>query len=89
MLNDPITVIELQAFPVTCAVCDLEFSQSRSGPNYGVARYEDEVVPDGYQGDWGGSAVCVACYWIERGMHAAEPEAFIPFSKIKEARRKA
>jgi hypothetical protein len=28
-----------------------------------VARYEDQVVPDNYQGEWGGAAVCVPCYW--------------------------
>jgi hypothetical protein len=82
-----ITVIELQAFSVTCVICDMEFAQSMSGPSCGVARYEDEVVPDKYEGVWGGSPVCVTCYWVERGMHAAEPDAFISFARIKKARK--
>jgi hypothetical protein len=80
-----ITVIELSAYPVTCTICDVEFTQSPSGPSYGVARYEDEVVPDNYEGEWGGSPVCPTCYWVERGMHSQEPSGFLPFSRIRNA----
>lgn len=84
-----ITIIELQRHPIECVICDRTSEQPPSTPSYGVARYEDEVVPDAYQGEWGGAPVCPSCYWIERGIHAAEPDAFIPFSRIRRLSRSA
>jgi len=79
-----ITVIDLNIIPVQCTICDLEWEEAMSAPSFGIARYEDEVVPDDYQGEWGGSPVCRRCYWIERGLRAETPERFIPFSEIRE-----
>jgi hypothetical protein len=78
-----ILLISLTPYVFDCIICDEHVEQSSTAPSYGVARYEDEVVPDFYQGEWGGSPVCDRCYWIERGMHAKEPTIFIPFSRIR------
>ncbi len=78
-----ITIIDLSGYVFTCAVCEREFENVRSSRSFGIARYEDEVVPDGYQGEWGGAEVCERCYWIERGMHSAQPQAFITFSELR------
>jgi hypothetical protein len=78
-----ITIIDLTNFVFDCAICEGHFEVPASLPTYGIARYEDEVVPDSYAGEWGGAPVCRKCYWIERGMHAQKPDSFIPFSEIK------
>lgn len=88
MTQPTICVIELSRYPVTCAICEAEFEQSPMGPSYGVARYEDEVVPDSYSGEWGGAPVCSRCYFVERGMHSIEPNAFITFNEIRMSERK-
>ncbi len=80
----PITIIDLTSYVFDCAICERTVEQPASAPSYGVARYEDEVVPDSYTGEWGGAPVCEPCFWIERGMHAATPEAFIPFARIRQ-----
>jgi hypothetical protein len=78
-----LTLIDLSPIPMTCIICDAEFVSSRSENTYGVARYEDDVVPDDYKGEWGGAPACPTCYWVERGLHAAQPSAFIPFATIR------
>ena len=45
-----ITIIDLQRVPIKCVICDRTSEQPASAPTYGVARYEDEVVPDSYKG---------------------------------------
>lgn len=40
------------------------------------------MVPDDYNGEWGGAPVCPRCYWIERGLHSANPGAFLAFAAI-------
>lgn len=79
----PIHIIDLTSYVLDCAICEEHHEIPASAPSYGVARYEDVVVPDGYQGEWGGAAVCSRCYWIERGLHAAKPNEPIPFSAIR------
>lgn len=82
-MSGRITIISLSAYVFDCAICDRHVELPYHAESHGVARYEDEVVPDGYTGDWGGASVCERCYWIERGLHAKAPEAFIPFSVIR------
>jgi hypothetical protein len=79
-----ITVIDLQRYVIECVICGRTSEQPPSAPSFGVARYEDEVVPDNYKGEWGGGPVCPTCYWIERGIHSSESDAFIPFSRIRD-----
>jgi len=82
-MSPRITVIDLSAFIFDCGICDVHVEQPRSTKTYGVARYEDEVVPDGHTGDWGGMSVCERCYRIERSLHQDDPQAFIPFQTIR------
>lgn len=79
----PVTVVDLSFIPMQCVICEAEWDEPRSAKSYGVARYEDEVVPDDYKGEWGGAPVCVTCFHVERGLHASSPSRFIPFSEIR------
>lgn len=79
-------VIYLNRYQVTCVICETEFTQSPGDKSYGVARYEDEVVPDNYKGGWAGAPACVVCYRIERVLHQENPQAFIPFADIRKAK---
>ena len=83
-----IHVINLSPWVFDCAICDRHVEQT-SGRSYGIARYEDEVVPDAYEGECGGAPVCNRCYWIERGMHAADPKSFISFRLIRKGSKDA
>ena len=79
-----IHVIDLSSHVFDCVICDEHVEQPASLPSYGIARYEDQVVPDSYKGECGGAPVCRRCFWIERGLHAQAPEAFLSFAMIRE-----
>lgn len=72
-----ITVIELWPHEDDCWVCGVPVTASSAGPNYGVACYEDLIVPNDHQGEWGGFTACRACYYIVQGMQAERPAAFL------------
>lgn len=78
-----IAIIDLTSYEFDCTICDVPVCVPASAKTLGIARYEDEVVPDNHKGEWGGAPVCERCYWIERGMHNNRPDAFIPFAKIR------
>ena len=82
-MSGRITIISLSAYVFDCTICDRHVELPQHAKTFGVARYEDEVVPDNYTGDWGGASVCERCYWIERGLHAQDPGATILFSTIR------
>lgn len=82
-----IAIIDLTCYEFDCTICDVHVSVPQSSRTHGIARYEDEVVPDHYKGEWGGAPVCTRCYWIERGMHSTNPDRFIPFDVIRKVSR--
>lgn len=77
-----ITVTDLNIIPLQCVICEEEWEQPRSAPSYGVARYEDEVVPDNWKGDWGGSPVCGSCFRAERKLRDKYPDVHLTFRSI-------
>lgn len=64
----PVTVIYLHPPEADCWICD-----ERCLCQQGVARYEDMIVPDDYEGEWGGAPVCLTCFYIVRGLQAEHP----------------
>lgn len=52
-----ITVIDLSPHFDKCCVCDEEVQMQ-----YGLAMYEDLLVPDDWPGEWGGFTACKRCY---------------------------
>jgi len=64
--TDRITVIELWPATDNCCVCDEEVLM-----RYGLAMYEDLLVPDGWQGEWGGFTACRRCYDTFTGIKEA------------------
>jgi hypothetical protein len=62
-----ITVISLWEPWAECCVCERV-----CGLEFGLAMYEDEIVPDDYTGEWGGRPCCALCYEINRG-HVGRP----------------
>jgi len=81
-----ITIIDLNIIPCQCVVCDVEWKQARSAKSYGVARYGDLVVPDGYKSKWAGAMVCKPCYDAERRLHTINPAIWISFQDIRQER---
>lgn len=73
-----ITVINLNPHDVKCHLCDAacEYRQ-------GVPIYEGMIVPDDYQGEWGGVPTCQRCYYLVRGLQAEHPGKLIPFSEVR------
>ena len=65
-----ITVIVLPPFfehTYMCVVCERD-----TGPGFGLAMYEDEIVADDYAGEWGGQPCCALCFELNRG-HVGRP----------------
>ena len=61
-------VINLWEPEAECFVCDTVTTLRQ-----GIARYEDMIVPEDYEGEWGGAAVCKRCYYLVCGMQAKHP----------------
>jgi hypothetical protein len=77
-----VNIISLNTYNIQCSICGIEFMQLPDRASFGVARYEEVVVPDGYEGEWGSAVVCPNCYWVERGIHARFPTLHITFDMI-------
>lgn len=58
-----ITVINLTPAGIDCHVCGAE-----DAAGFGIPIYEDAIVPDDYEGEWGGVPVCRRCFYIVRGI---------------------
>ena len=76
--KNKILVIELWPVVCDCTICGAETSDK-----FGIAIYEDEIVPDGYTGEWGGSPVCAPCFYLSRGYQERHPGEKIPFRAIR------
>lgn len=57
-----ITIIELWPQEDECCVCGALVICYSCGPNYGLAMYEDEIVPADWPGEWGGFTACQSCF---------------------------
>jgi hypothetical protein len=73
-----ILVIELWAVVCDCILCGAETSD-----RFGIAIYEDEIVPDDYTGEWGGAPVCEPCFYLSRGYQERHPREKVPFSVLR------
>lgn len=60
-----ITIINMEPmFPPAddCCICGCEVVVYSFQPNYALAMYEDRIVPDEWDGEWGGFTACKSCY---------------------------
>lgn len=64
------SIIDLSPIEFQCHICEEWQVVSRHEPSYGIPIYEDEIVPDDYQGEWGGVSVCRPCFDTTRQMQA-------------------
>jgi hypothetical protein len=55
--NGIITVIRLDEPTADCWVCGQE-----TYLDFGLAVYEDEILPNNWSGEWFGATVCPRCY---------------------------
>jgi len=57
-----VTVIRLWPPSAECVLCEEE-----TDVGFGLACYEDYLVPDDYEGEWGGFDACQRCYraWVD------------------------
>jgi hypothetical protein len=67
-----VLVIDLSQEVGTCAICGDE-TDGRGG----VPMYEDLVLPDDWQGEWGGFDACEACRDVQRLLTAPAPAAVV------------
>lgn len=73
-----ILVIDLWPVVCDCTICGAETSDK-----FGIAVYEDVIVPDNYEGEWGGAPVCARCFYITRGMQEQNPGKALTFAQVK------
>ena len=52
------TVIRLQQLPADCWVCGAD----ATGYRLGIPVFEDFILPNDYEGEWGGVAACPSCF---------------------------
>jgi hypothetical protein len=67
-----VSVIYLHPPEADCWICE-----ERCLCQQGVPRYEDQIVPDEYEGEWGGAATCLRCFYVVRGLQAEHPGRMI------------
>jgi hypothetical protein len=72
-----VLVIDLWAPQCECTLCGVVTSDK-----YGIAIWEDTIVPDDYEGEWGGSPVCKRCYDAAAQVQARRPGEIITFSDV-------
>jgi len=77
-------IIDLQPFEVDCRICEQTFAVPRHLPSYGIPLYEDLIVPDDYQGEWGGAPVCKGCYDTVRTMQTSQPGTFVAVHQVRQ-----
>lgn len=78
-----IRVIELFPHEIDCYVCG-ELCDPRE--HLAIPIYEDEIVPDNWDGEWGGVPVCRECYEDARRRQALHPGEHVPIIWKKEIR---
>lgn len=72
-MSDPIVIIELWPQEDNCCVCDEVVLCYSAGPNYGLAMYEGEIVPEDWPGEWGGFTACWSCFNMFRNIKQPLP----------------
>jgi hypothetical protein len=83
--SPPQTILVIELWPATtnCVICDAECLHRQ-----GLAIWEDRIVPDEYQGEWGGAPACPECFEIARDLQAESPGSWIPFSAVRRRKDK-
>lgn len=71
-----IEVIDLWPPWADCTICE-----EPTPLKFGIARYEDVIVPDDYEGEWGGSPVCERCNFVVIGMQ--RKGRFLTFAEVR------
>ncbi len=67
-------VIDLSPRRSECAVCGTYLEVPSSGGGLGVPMYEGLVLPNDWDGEWGGFDACRRCYEWQGGLTApSEP----------------
>lgn len=78
-----ILLIELWPAWTECVICSAECLHRQ-----GLAIWEDQIVPDDYQGEWGGAPACPECYELAADLQEENPGKPIPFSAIRRRKEK-
>lgn len=73
-----VLVINLWEITCECTICNKETSDK-----FGIPIYEDEIMPDDYQGEWCGSPVCRRCFYVTRGWQSEHPGKKITTNAIR------
>jgi hypothetical protein len=73
-----ILLLELWPARTNCVICGTE-----CGLEYGLAVYEDLIVPDDYRGEWGGAPACRRCFDLAAEIQKQRPGQFVSFSEVK------
>lgn len=73
--NGPVMVVDLSARVAICHICQAETCP----PRYGIPIYEGLVLPNSWEGEWGGVDACEAC-WLQQGA-LIEPMAIWAFRR--------
>lgn len=73
-----IHLIELWPHWTECTICGADCLLE-----FGLAIYEDLIVPDHYEGEWGGAPACKKCFDHSRELQAARPGDFITFQEVR------
>jgi hypothetical protein len=60
-------VIDLWPIESNCGACGTRLVNAR----HGIPVYEDLVLPNDWQGEWGGNDACLPCYAAQQAL--AEP----------------
>ena len=77
-VSNPVLVINLWPFVTNCGICDVD-----TVGEFSVPIYEDEIMPDDYDGEWGGMPVCPKCFYLTRGLQEQNPGKKITFSQVR------
>jgi hypothetical protein len=54
--------IRMQSLPADCWVCG---SPDATGLDCGIPIYEDLILPNDWQGEWGGAPACPQCFELQ------------------------
>ncbi len=72
-----VLTISMQALPADCWACG---SPEATGSNFGIPIYEDLVLHNDYEGEWGGAPACPRCFEIQNKL--TEPMLRHEFIKL-------
>lgn len=54
-------VLNMQSLPADCWAC----GENASGRQCGIPVYEDMILPNDWQGEWGGAPACRECFLLQ------------------------